>query len=94
MRIAKGRQERDPKRYNPHIYGLTEGGGTQVVYLAGAGVTFKQLGLPELPEESSAHFSEKVSHAPYVNGITPVALYAAAAVVIWRNTRKHDGEGK
>jgi Fe-S-cluster-containing dehydrogenase component len=94
VKVAKARQERDPKRYNPHIYGLTEGGGTQVIYLAGAGVAFKQLGLPELPEESSAHFSEKVSHAPYVNGITPVALYVAAAAVIWRNTKKHDGEGK
>jgi Fe-S-cluster-containing dehydrogenase component len=100
LKEAKRRLAEDPQRYNGHVYGETEGGGTQVLYLAGAGVTFKQLGLPELGEESQAHFSEKTSHAPYLNGITPVVLYAAAAFVIKRNKKKeeeaagHHGEGK
>ncbi|OFX21886.1 MAG: hydrogenase [Anaeromyxobacter sp. RBG_16_69_14] len=96
---AKRRLAEDPKRYNGLIYGEKEGGGTQVLYLAGAGVTFKQLGMPELPEESSASFSERVSHAPYLHGITPIALYGAMAFVIRRNKSKeeaseHHGEGK
>jgi Fe-S-cluster-containing dehydrogenase component len=96
---ARRRLAADPKRYNGHVYGEKEGGGTQVLYLAPAGVTFKQLGLPELGEESQAHFSESVSHAPYLHGVTPIALYAAAAFVISRNKKKeeaaeHAKEGK
>ncbi len=96
---AKRRLAADPKRYNGHVFGEKEGGGTQVLYLAPAGVTFKQLGLPELGEESQAHFSESVSHAPYLHGVTPIALYAAAAFVISRNKKKeeaaeHAKEGK
>jgi Fe-S-cluster-containing dehydrogenase component len=96
---AKRRLAKAPKRYNGQIYGEKEGGGTQVLYLAGADVTFKQLGLPALPEESSASFSERVSHAPYLHGITPIALYGAMAFIIRRNKSKeeaaeHHGEGK
>lgn len=90
---AKARVAADPKKYNPRIYGETEGGGTQVLYLTAAGVSFQDLGLPALPEESSAHFSEAVSHAPYLSGVTPVALYAAMAFVISRNKKKEE-EGK
>ncbi|MFO0583322.1 MAG: hydrogenase 2 operon protein HybA [Anaeromyxobacter sp.] len=85
LAIAKARQAADAKKYNPHIYGETEGGGTQVLYLAPAGVNFKQLGLPELPAKSSGAFSEGVSHAPYLYGITPIALYAGLAFVIKKN---------
>jgi Fe-S-cluster-containing dehydrogenase component len=95
---AKRRVAADPQRYSAHIYGEKEGGGTQVLYLTSAGVSFQQLGLPELPEESSAHFSESASHAPYLHGVTPIALYAAMAFVINRNKKKeesgHGGEGK
>ncbi len=88
--LAKRRLAEEPGRYNGRIYGLTEGGGTQCLFLAGAGVTFKDVGLPDLPERSSAQFSESVSHAPYLGGITPVVLYAAAAFVIRRNKRQQD----
>jgi Fe-S-cluster-containing dehydrogenase component len=97
LEIARARMARDPKRYEPKIYGEKDGGGTQVLYLTPAGVSFQELGLPELGEESPAHFSEKVSHAPYVYGITPVALYAAAAFVIRRNKKKEEeaaGQGE
>ena len=95
---AKLRLEAEPRRYNGRVYGEKDGGGTQVLYLAAAGVSFQQLGLPALPEESSAHFSESASHAPYLHGVTPIALYAAMAFVINRNKKKeesgHGGEGK
>jgi Fe-S-cluster-containing dehydrogenase component len=89
---AKRRLAQDPQRYNGHVYGEKEGGGTQVLYLAAAGVAFKDLGFPEMGEESMAHFSESVSHAPYLHGITPIALYIAAAGVIWRNKKKEAAE--
>lgn len=93
---AKARIAANPDRYNPHIYGETEGGGTQVLYLAPKGVGFKELGLPELPEESSARFSESVSHAPYLYGVTPIALYAGLAFLINKNKKAEEaghGEG-
>lgn len=86
---ARARIAASPEGYNPHVYGASEGGGTQVLYLAAKGIRFEQLGLPRLPEESSAHFSESVSHAPYLMGVTPIALYAAMAFVINRNHGKH-----
>lgn len=85
---AKRRIAAEPRLYNPHVYGEKEGGGTQVLYLAAAGTTFEQLGLPALGPESAAHFSESVSHAPYLHGVTPIALYAGMAFVIRRNKRK------
>lgn len=96
---AKRRVAADPQRYNPHVYGEHDGGGTQVLYLAAAGVQFHDLGLPDLPERSQAEFSESVSHAPYLYGVTPIALYAAMAFVINRNKKKeeaaeHGEEGK
>jgi Fe-S-cluster-containing dehydrogenase component len=96
---AKRRVAAEPAKYAARVYGEKEGGGTQVLYLAPADVSFKQLGLPELAEESQAHFSESVSHAPYLHGVTPIALYAAMAFVINRNQKKeaagdHGEEGK
>jgi Fe-S-cluster-containing dehydrogenase component len=91
---AKRRVAAAPKKYNPHVFGEREGGGTQVLYLAPADVAFKQLGLPELGDESQAHFSESVSHAPYLHGVTPIALYAAMAFIIKRNKQKEDAAGE
>jgi Fe-S-cluster-containing dehydrogenase component len=91
---AKRRLAAEPERYNGSVYGEKEGGGTQVLYLAAKGVAFEQLGLPKLPERSSAHFSESVSHAPYLHGVTPIALYAAMAFVIKRNKRKEEEAGE
>ncbi len=87
---AKRRIAADPGRYHPTIYGETEGGGTQVLYLTAAGLKFTDLGLPDLPEHSSAQFSESVSHAPYVYGATPVALYLGMSWVIRRNKKKEE----
>jgi Fe-S-cluster-containing dehydrogenase component len=95
---AKRRVAADPKKYRPEIFGEKDGGGTQVLYLAPASMSFKDLGLPELPEESSAHFSESVSHAPYLYGLTPIVLYAGLAGIVFRNKQKeaaeHGEEGK
>jgi Fe-S-cluster-containing dehydrogenase component len=89
---AKQKLAANPKRYQPSVYGEKEGGGTQVLYLSPAGIGFRQLGLPDLPERSSAEFSQTISHAPYLSGITPVALYAAMAFVINRNQKKDEPE--
>lgn len=94
---ARRRMAAEPQRYNPKIFGEHDGGGTQALYLAAAGVSFKELGFPDLPQESPAHMSETVSHAPYLHGLTPIALYLAAAAVVRRNRKKEEerqGHGK
>jgi Fe-S-cluster-containing dehydrogenase component len=95
---AKRRVAAQPDRYAPAVYGEKDGGGTQVLYLAAKGVSFGEMGLPALSERSAASFSEGVSHAPYLHGITPIALYAGMAFVINRNKKKeaagHAGEEK
>jgi Fe-S-cluster-containing dehydrogenase component len=95
---AKRRVAAAPNRYADKVYGEKDGGGTQVLYLAAKGVSFQDLGLPALSERSPAQFSESVSHAPYLHGVTPIALYAAMAFVINRNKKKeeagHAGEEK
>ncbi len=93
---AKRRQAEEPGKYNPKIFGETDGGGTQVLYLAAAGVSFKDLGFPDMPSYSPASLSETVMHRPYLHGITPIALYAGAALILRRHRRKgkaepHDG---
>jgi Fe-S-cluster-containing dehydrogenase component len=68
------RHEAVVPHYQEHIYGEKEGGGTQVVMLAG--VPFDKLGLPALPDQSAASRSESVQHTIYKNMIAPVLLFA------------------
>lgn len=89
---ARRRIAAEPARYLAHVYGELEGGGTQVLYLTSPDAPFVKLGLPELPARSAAEFSETVSHAPYLHGLTPVALYAGVAWLVRRNQRKEEAE--
>ena len=44
---AKSRIAGDPGPYEPKVFGETDGGGTQVLYLSKAGISFQDLGLPD-----------------------------------------------
>jgi len=78
-----------PERYypagDPQIFGDTEGGGTQVLYLAD--VAFDKLGLPELGDDGVGVLSRNIQHGIYKGFIAPVALYGVLGAVIWRNRR-------
>jgi Fe-S-cluster-containing dehydrogenase component len=84
-----------PERYypagNPKIFGETDGGGTQVLYLAD--VSFDKLGLPELGDEGVAHLSRSIQHGIYKGFIAPAALYAVLGAVLWRNRRASEKGG-
>jgi Fe-S-cluster-containing dehydrogenase component len=82
---AHRRLAADPACYHGKVYGERDGGGTQVLYLTAAGVAFEDLGLPRLKERSAAQFAETVSHAPYLKGFTPIALYGGLAWLVRRN---------
>ncbi|MEE4377872.1 MAG: hydrogenase 2 operon protein HybA [Candidatus Competibacteraceae bacterium] len=62
------------KTYQNHLYGEEEGGGTQVLMLAG--VPFDKLGLPDLPEKSAASRSEGIQHTLYKGMAAPLLLFA------------------
>jgi Fe-S-cluster-containing dehydrogenase component len=79
-----------PDRYLPKVYGEHDAGGTQVLYLAD--VEFAKLGLPDLGDEPVSGRVRKVQHAIYQGFVTPVALYAVLAGVLWRNRRHAGGE--
>ncbi|WP_410014422.1 hydrogenase 2 operon protein HybA [Sodalis sp. C49] len=80
-------------RYEPHIYGEKEGGGTQVLVLAG--VPYQNLDLPVLAELSTGARSEHIQHSLYKGMVLPLAVFAGLALLVRRNTRDgHDGDDK
>lgn len=74
--------------YFPRVYGETDGGGTQVLLLAG--VPFQKLGLPDLPPESTASHSETLMHTLYKGMIGPYVLLAGLFFLVYKNTSKKD----
>ena len=88
-RKYKGYRKGDP----PRVYGETEAGGTQCLYLSH--VPFEKLGLPNLTDEPVPEVAQTVQHGVYQGFIAPLALYAILGGVILRNKRKSAaGEGK
>jgi len=85
---AHRRIDARPSFYNPKVYGETDGGGTAVLYLARAGVSFAEMGLPDLGEEAVAELPETIQHTLYRGFAAPIALLAVLAAVVRRNTRK------
>ncbi|MBD3873533.1 MAG: hydrogenase 2 operon protein HybA [Acidobacteria bacterium] len=86
---ARQRVADHPERYYPagapQIFGDTEGGGTQVLYLAG--VDFEKLGLPKLGDDGVGVQMRAIQHGIYRGFIAPVALYGILGAVLWRNRR-------
>jgi len=83
---AKRRIAETPGRYQPKVYGETDGGGTQVLYLSH--VPFEKLGLPQLGEQGVPHVADSIQQGIYKGFVAPVALYAALGAVMIRNRRK------
>ena len=87
----------DPNRHEaivPHyidrVYGETQGGGTQVLVLAG--VPFEDLDLPIIPERSFASISETIQHTVYKGMVAPLALLGGLMFVSRRRLGKEDDE--
>ncbi len=74
--------------YENSIFGLEDGGGTQVLMLAG--VPFDLLGLPLLPKRSQASRSETLLHSLYKGMIGPYAVLGTLFYLVFKNTSKQD----
>src|SRR5512139_210783 len=62
---ARKRLEKEPNRYFPKVYGETDGGGTQVLYLSAAGIPFEKLGLPALGDDPVPELTESLQQGIY-----------------------------
>ena len=91
LKEAKRRIADNPGRYVPTVYGETDGGGTQVLYLSH--VPFDKLGLPTLGDEPAPQLARSIQHGVYRGFIAPAALYAALGIVMLRN-RRHDDSSR
>jgi len=85
LKEAKRRIAENPGRYVPKVYGETDGGGTQVLYLSH--VPFEKLGLPALGDEPAPQLARSIQHGVYRGFVAPAALYAALGLVMLRNRR-------
>ena len=93
LKEAKRRIAEHPDRYVPKVYGETDGGGTQVLYLSH--VPFEKLGLPVLGDTPSVAPQRALQQAIYQGFFVPVTLYGALGAVMLRNRKialETDGE--
>jgi Fe-S-cluster-containing dehydrogenase component len=73
-------QAHKAKKYNSDIYGLSEIGGSQVLIMAG--VSFKKLGLPDLPDKSFVSMADGIQYAIYKGMVYPVVVLGALIYMI------------
>ena len=88
LREAKARLAANPGKYVQKVYGETDGGGTQCLYISH--VPFEQIGLPVLGEQSTPTLQRTIQHSIYKGFAAPVALYGLLGLVLLRNRK---GEG-
>ncbi len=93
---AKRRIAENPgKYYRNHVYGETEVGGTQVLYLSH--LPFAKIGLPDFGDKPVPETAYSVQEGIYFKlpFVAPVGLYAVLAAVMMRNRRAEKaGEGE
>jgi len=78
-------------QYQPSIYGDTELGGTQVMYLSG--VPFDRLGLPtNVPDYAYAAITEGIQHTLYKWFALPMVMLSGLLFTVHRNTNKKDND--
>ena len=95
LREAHRRIKADPAAYNSKVYGEADNGGTAWLYLTRAGVSFADLGLPDLPSESVVELPETIQHTLYKGMAAPLALFGTLGLVVRRNAHKlHEEEAR
>ncbi len=82
---ARRRIAERPRAYEREVYGETDGGGTNVLYLAP--VDFAVLGLPELGRDPAPALSEVIQGGIYQGFAAPLVLLGALSIVTWKNAR-------
>jgi Fe-S-cluster-containing dehydrogenase component len=88
IKQARGKIEKYPDRYIPHIYGEKEVGGTAWLYLSGT--PFTELDFPKLGYHPAPGYTEPIQHAIFKWFLPPLGLYATLGSIMWflRNRKK------
>jgi Fe-S-cluster-containing dehydrogenase component len=90
---AKRRIQNSPGRYyQGRVYGETDNGGTQSLYLSH--VPFEDLGLPEIGPESVPAKTLRWQKRFYQYFILPAVLYGGLVQVIRKNLKGHEEEAR
>jgi Fe-S-cluster-containing dehydrogenase component len=89
---AKRRLAAEPEKYVQRVYGETEAGGTQCLYISHVG--FDKLGLPALDDRPAPELARSIQHTVYKGFIAPVVLYGALAMVMLRNRGSDTAEDR
>jgi len=92
IKVARERIRRDPERYEPHIYGEYEAGGTSWLYLAGA--DFAKLEFPDVGSKPMPGTSEAIQHGIFAYFIPPVLLYALLGSIMWIARKRSESESE
>lgn len=79
-----------PNLYVNKVYGETDLGGTQVLYLSH--VEFEKLGFHFSGKDSVPHTQQTVQHGLYQGFVGPIALYALLGAVVFRNRGNIEGK--
>jgi len=88
---AKRRIKNSPGRYyQDRVYGETDNGGTQALYLSR--VPFDKLGLPEIGPESVPSTTLRWQKRVYSYFALPALLYVGLVSVIRKNLKGHEQE--
>ena len=84
--LAKDRVRREPEKYNDHIYGLEEVGGTSWLYLSSR--EFKDIKFIEHETKPVPGTVESIQHGIFAYFVPPLALYAWLGGIMWISKRR------
>ncbi len=90
LKEAKRRLAENPGRYVPKIFGETDGGGTQVLYISH--LPFDKLGFPALGDDPAPTLARSVQQGVYKGFVAPLALYGVLGMIAYRNRNKAEAE--
>ncbi len=89
IRIAKERIKRHPDRYENHLFGEKEVGGTAWMYLSAKKA--EELEFPKLGNNPAPGVSEAIQHGIFSYFVPPVAYFALLGGIMWI-TKRHEND--
>ncbi len=92
IKEAHERIRNNPEKYNDHVYGEYELGGTSVLVLAPREVRFEDLGYELYGDTPPFRLQEDIQHGIFKYFIPPVALYAVLGYIAYATRRKKDDD--
>lgn len=87
--IAFARQKirEKPDRYEDHLYGENELGGTSWMYLSG--VPMREMRMPEFGPKPIPEYTEPLQHALFKNFVPPLSLFMFIGGIMWLSDNKN-----